>query len=120
MLLKQSGFTLIAAITLALGIGANTAIFSVINAVLLKPLPYAGAEQLVSVYDSFPDFPRDGMSELEYITLRNESKNFAQLAVSNEASFTLTGAGDPERLLAAIASANYFDALGARIALGRG
>ena len=119
MLLKDPGFTLIASLTLALGIGANTAIFSVVNAVLLRPLPYAEAEQLVSVFDSFPDFPRDGLSELEYISLRNESESFVQFAVSNGANFTLTGAGEPERLQGGIASANYFDLFGARLALGR-
>jgi putative ABC transport system permease protein len=120
MLIKQPGFALIVIVTLSLGIGANTSIFSVVNAVLLRPLPYDSAERLVSVYDSFPDFPRDGLSELEYISLRNESKSFAQLGVSNGAAFTLTGAGEPERVQGGVASANYFDLLGARMAAGRG
>jgi putative ABC transport system permease protein len=120
-LIKQPGFALITTLTLALGVGANTAIFSVVNAVLLRPLPYAGAERLVSVYDSFaPDFARDGMSEAEYIRLRNESKSIAQLGVSQGTAFTLTGAGEPERLQGGVASANYFDLLGARMAAGRG
>jgi putative ABC transport system permease protein len=117
---KKPGFTSIALLTLALGIGANTAIFSVVNAVLLRPLPYDGAEKLVSVFESFPDFPRLGLTELEFTSLRNESKSFAQFGVSGGAGFTLTGAGEPERLQAGIASANYFDLLGANIALGRG
>src|SRR5262245_56321414 len=121
MLIKQPGFTLITTLTLALGVGANTAIFSVVNAVLLRPLPYGNAERLVSVYDSFaPDFPRDGLSEMEYIRLRNDSKSFAQLGVSQGAAFTLTGASEPELLQGGRASANYFDLLGARMAAGRG
>ena len=121
MLMKRPGFALITTLTLALGVGANTAIFSVVNAVLLRPLPYAGAERLVSLYDSFePDFARDGLSEMEYIRLRNESKSLAELGVSQGAAFTLTGAGEPERLRGGVASANYFDLLGARMAAGRG
>jgi hypothetical protein len=114
MLIKQPGFALITMLTLALGVGANTAIFSVVNAVLLRPLPYAGAERLVSVHDSIPTAPREPLSQLEYISLRNESKSFAHLGASNSVNFTLTGAGEAEILQGGRASANYFDLLGAR------
>src|SRR5918911_359186 len=87
MLLKRPGFTVVAVITLALGIGANTAIFSVVNAVLLRPLPYDKAEQLVSVFDSLPDFPREAPTELEYLSLRDEAKSFDQFAIGRGANF---------------------------------
>ncbi|MDQ3252595.1 MAG: ABC transporter permease [Acidobacteriota bacterium] len=120
MLLKKPGFTLVAVITLALGIGANTAIFSVVNAVLLRPLPYTNPEALVSLFGSSADSLPIGLTELEYAELRKESGSFAQIAVSNGRDVTLTGADEPERVPAAIVSANYFDLLGVRVAAGRG
>src|SRR5262245_64785069 len=82
MLLKRPGFTLTAIITLALGIGANTAIFSVVNAVLLRPLPYEQPDRLVALYDALPTlgYPRDGLSEAEFVRLRQENRSFAELA----------------------------------------
>jgi putative ABC transport system permease protein len=120
VLRRRPGFTIVAVITLALGIGANTAIFSVVNAVLLRPLPYTEPDRLVMAYDSFPDFPRDGLSEFEYMTLRNGSKSFKDISISNGASLTLTGSGEPERVQAAVVSSNYFDMLGVSVAVGRG
>ena len=121
MLLKQPGFSLIAIITLALGIGANTAIFSVINAVLLRPLPYDDSHRIVAVYDSAPSigFQRAGLTEMEFIRLRDETRSFVELATWNRDTVTLTGTGEPERVPASLASANLFQMLGAKIAVGR-
>ncbi len=121
MLLKQPGFTLIAILTLALGIGANTAIFSVINAVMLRPLPYDQPERLVALYTALPSpgFPRAGLSTAEFIRLRQENQSFADLAAWNWDRATLRGVSEPERVAAPIATANFFRTLGVRMALGR-
>jgi putative ABC transport system permease protein len=119
---KNRGFTVVALLTLALGIGANTAIFSVINAVLLRALPYPGSERLVSFYDSIPslEFPRAGLTEAEYLSLRNENSSFEEIAAWNEDRVSLRGTGEPERVASAVATANLFRLLGAQLVLGRG
>jgi putative ABC transport system permease protein len=121
MLRKNPGFSFVAILTLALGIGANTAIFSVVNAVLLRPLPYPQPEQLVSIYDSLPsiNFPRAGLSEGEYINLRNQNQSFAEVAARYWGEASLRGVAEPERVVTPHVSANYFRALGVRMALGR-
>ncbi len=110
MLLKNPGFTLIAVTTLALGIGANTAIFSIINGVLLRQLPYRDPQRLVMV---------SVMRSTDFITLRRQTQVFEQMAAFISQSFNLTGRGDPEFLGNVIASANLFNLLGVEPIHGR-
>jgi len=121
LLIKRPGFALVAVLTLALGIGANTAIFSVINTVLLRPLPYAEPERLVFIYNSTPGFglPRAGLMEAEYLRLRDEARSLEQVSLYTTATLTLTGAGEPERVTCGTASGDLFAVLGAPMALGR-
>ncbi len=101
MLAKRPGFTIIAVLALALGIGANMAIFSVVNAVILRPLPYKDPEQIVTILGTAPKldinvFPVSGP---DFVDWRNQNHVFEQLAAMEEASFNLTGAGgEPERV----------------------
>src|SRR5499433_954319 len=113
ILLKNPGFTAVALLTLGLGIGANTAIFSVVNAVLLRPLPYDQPGRLTAVMDSLPTvgFPRTGLSQMEYIRLRQESRSFEGLSVATLRGVTLTGGGEAELLTACIVSSHFFDTL---------
>jgi putative ABC transport system permease protein len=122
-LLKRPGFTIIALIALALGIGANTAIFSLVNAVVLRPLPYSDPDRLVWVWGNVRNGPnRASVAPLDYLDFRNHNKTFEQFA----ATFTmplpanLTGSGEPERLTASGVTGNYFQTLGVSPALGRG
>jgi len=120
MLLKQPGFTMIAALTLALGIGANTTIFSVVNAVWLRPLPYPEADQLALV--THRNTKQGGNFELtpaSYFDLRQQNKSFAQIAAYFARDFNLTGAGEPERLRGQIVSAALFPLLKASPLIGR-
>jgi predicted permease len=121
ILRKNLGFTLVAIVTLSLGIGANTAIFSVVNAVLLRPLPYAAPERLVFIYDSAPGFgiPRFGLMEAEFLRLRDQARSLEQVSLYTTATLTLTGAGEPERVASGKASGELFTALGVPMALGR-
>ena len=121
-LLKRPGFAAIAVITLALGIGANTTIFSVVNSVLLRPLPYARADQLVQVNDSLASvgFPQAGLTQMEFVRLRNESKSFAQVGSYQSGVLTLKGAGEPERVRVTAVSDNFLPLLGIKSQLGRG
>ena len=121
MLLKKPGFTAMAVLTLALGIGANTAIFSVVNAVLLRPLPYEQPDRLVALYDALPalGYPRVGLSEAEFVRLRQENRSFAELAGWYWIPATLRGVSEPERVAAPMATANFFRTLGVKVALGR-
>src|SRR5262249_24742092 len=98
MLLKAPNNTLIAVITLALGVGANTAIFSVVNAVLLKPLPYAQPDRLVWVTEYFPHNSVEVTLSPDYLEWRAQSEVFEHLAAFQTASLKLTGDGEPERL----------------------
>src|SRR5688572_14890589 len=92
-LLKRPGFTAIALITLALGIGANTAIFSVVNAVLLRPLQFKDPEQLVIVWEdaSFAGFPRNTPAPANFIDWKTQNQSFTDMAASAEVSFNITG-----------------------------
>src|ERR687894_2079964 len=122
-LLKSPGFTLVAVLALALGIGANTAIFSVVKAVLLSPLPYPEPERLVWVRESNPgaDIPDEPASAPNYNDWRTQARSFEGVAAFSNTALTLTdAAGEPERLPAVAASANFFQVVGVAPALGRG
>jgi putative ABC transport system permease protein len=121
MLLKNPGFTLIAIITLALGIGANTAIFSVINTVLLNPLPYAEPERLAMVWTKLEKIglKQNWVSEPEVLDFRQQAKLFEGFGVINNGSFSLTGSGEPEQLNGAQISTNLFSLLGVKMQIGR-
>ncbi|HKU76655.1 MAG TPA: ABC transporter permease [Pyrinomonadaceae bacterium] len=121
-LLKRPGFTVIALITLALGIGANTAIFSVVNAVLLRPLQFRDPEQLVVVWEeaSFAGFPTNTPAPANYVDWKNQNQSFADMAAAASNSFNLTGDGEPERIQANSVNANFFSLFGVQPLLGRG
>jgi predicted permease len=119
MLLKQPGFTAVIILTLSLGIGANAALFSVINGVLLQPLPYPQPEQLVTLHASKPNFDAGSVSYLNFLDWQKENRTFTAMAVARSASFTLTNAGEAERLSAQHISADYFTVLSVAPALGR-
>jgi putative ABC transport system permease protein len=122
-LLKRPGFTVIALVALALGIGANTAIFSLVNAVLLRPLPFPEPERLVWVHGNIRNgINRASVSPLDFLDYRNQNKTFEQFATSASMSLpaTLTGGGEPERLQASVVSGNYFQTFGVAPVLGRG
>jgi putative ABC transport system permease protein len=119
MLLKNPSFTLIAALTLALGIGANTAIFSVVNSVLLKPLPYEEPDRLTLLTEYGANFGEMSISYPNFIDWRAQNRVFEKIGVYNRGNYNLTGGGDPERLLVAQMSADVFDALRVKAALGR-
>lgn len=113
------GFTAIALLTLALGIGANTAIFTVINAVLLQPLPYRDPGRLVLLTERLPQFPIIHVSYLNYRDWRAQSHSFSAVSAVRNLQMTLTGSGEPERLVAQMANANIFELLGVQAARGR-
>ena len=121
MLVKNPGFSAIAVLTLAIGIGASTAIFSVVDAVLLQPLPYQQAEQLVLVTESVPGMSADefGVAAGEYQDYRDRNHSFSQIAAYESAGFNLTGKGRPLRINAAAVSASVFPLLGVSPELGR-
>jgi hypothetical protein len=121
MLAKNPAFTAIAVLALALGIGANSAIFSVVNAILLRPLPYKNPEQLVMVWENATHlgFPKNTPSPANFLDLRQQTTVFQDMAAFAERSFNLTGAGEPERLDGRRVSANLFDVLGVRPIIGR-
>jgi predicted permease len=124
MLRKNPGFTAVAVLTLALGIGASTSVFSLVNAVLLKPLPYPHSEHIVFPWRQSPQGLNLGYNEIpwgrpEFLFVAQESKTFESLSAFQSDSFNLTGAGDPVRLDGLRASAGFFPALGVSPFLGR-
>lgn len=120
-LLKNPGFTAIAIIALALGIGANSAIFSVVNSVLLRPLPYKDADRLVMVWEdaSKHGYPRDTPAAANYVDWRNQNHVFEDMGAVADLSVNLTGVGDPERIEGSRANASVFSLLGLQPQLGR-
>src|SRR5262245_46306227 len=99
MLIRTPTFTLAMVLTLALGIGANTAIFSVVYAVLLKPLPFGRPEQLIYVHDTFPAVELASVSLPKYLALRDGNRTLTTLgAIATSGSITVTGRGEPQQL----------------------
>ncbi|MFN2455437.1 MAG: ABC transporter permease [Pyrinomonadaceae bacterium] len=122
MLLKHKGFTLIAIIALALGIGANTAVFSVLHTVLLRPLPFREADTLISLQAVNQSIGvRQGfLSQADVLDIRRQSQSFEQIASWVTAPLNLSGTGRPERLEGMTVSTNFFQTLGVQPLLGRG
>jgi putative ABC transport system permease protein len=119
-LLKTPGFAVIAVATLALGIGANTAIFSVVNGILLKPLPYSDPDRLVQIREyHVPKHPDFAVSPGNFLEWQAQSTAFTQLAAYRTGFYTLLGSGEPERLVAGRVSAGLFTMLGVEPAIGR-
>ena len=119
MLRKNPGFTLIAILTLALGIGANTAIFSVVNGVLLNPLPYPHPEQLVTLHESKPNFEFGSISFPNFRDWRKDNHTFSSMAISRRFAFSLTGIGEAEQLPGRFISSEFFSTVGVNPVLGR-
>jgi putative ABC transport system permease protein len=119
VLRNSPGFTAIAVLTLALGIGANTAIFSVVRTVLLKSLPYPDPDRLMSIREFQVHSGDMGVSWMNFLDWREQNKSFQQLAVSRSDHFVLTGVGEPDLIRAGRVSASFFPLLGAKPILGR-
>src|SRR5437899_843515 len=120
-LLKTPGFTIAAAVSLAIGIGANTALFSVTSALLLRPLPYKNADRLVILWNRSPglNIAEDWFSTAQYFDIKTGHSGFEQVAIAIGGNFNLTGDGDPERVGVVQVSSNLLPMIGARPALGR-
>ena len=121
-LARQPGFLLVAVLTLALGIGANTAVFSVMHAATIKPLPYADPGRLVRVWETTPEGGRFSASDPNYIDFAERTRSFAEFAAARDVSLTLLGEGDgdPVRLDGLAVTRNFFRTLGVRPQLGAG
>ena len=117
---NNPGFTAVAVLTLALGIGANTAMFSIVNAVLLRPLPYRDPQRLMLLAEHWPQFPRLSLSYLNYKDWRDQSHSFEAVAAVRNNQMTMTGSAEAERLPTQNVTANLFDLLGVKPELGRG
>src|SRR5437016_6788184 len=118
---RNPGFTIVVLLTLALGIGANTAIFSVVNAVVLRPLPFRDANRLVTVWGNLQ---RPGVEEIpgsagEYVDFRDQNHAFETIAAYDTLGFNLTGGSEPERIEGAVVTASLFPLLGASAEAGR-
>jgi putative ABC transport system permease protein len=121
MLAKKPAFTAVAVLALALGIGANTAIFSVVNTVLLKPLPFKNPDQLMMVWEenSKLGFPKDTPAPANFVDWKDQNQVFEEMAAIADQTFNLTGVGEPEKLEGQRVSASFFPMLGVEPALGR-
>jgi len=120
MLGNGPGFAAVAILTLALGIGANTALFSIVDGVLLNPLPYEHPDELVALYSRTAEFAHSSISYPNFLDWRRENHSFSSLASFRGENFNLTGMGDAERLSAEMVSASFFPLLGVKPVVGRG
>jgi predicted permease len=116
---KNPGFTAIAVLTLALGIGANTSLFSVVNGVLLNPLPYPHSEQLVTLYESKPNFENGSISYPNFRDWQKDNHTFSSMAIARSYAFSLTRMGEPEQVRAQFISSDFFSVLGVNPVIGR-
>ena len=119
LLIKIPGFTAAVVLTLALGIGINTVIFSVVNGVLLNPLPFPHPEQLLALHESKPNFATGSISYPNFLDWRKDNHTFAAMGLARGFGFSMTGRGDAEQLTAEFLSDGYFAVLGVRPVLGR-
>jgi predicted permease len=119
MLKKSPGFTAVAVVTLALGIGANTALFSVVNGVLLSPLPFPQPDQLVTLHENKPNFEGGSISYPNFRDWRKENHTFSSLALARAYAFSLTGIGEAEQVTGEFISSDFFAVLGVRPVIGR-
>jgi len=119
VLAKNPGFTAVAILTLALGIGANTALFSVVDGVLLNPLPFKDPNALVAVYSKSPVLPEASIAYLNFLDWQKENRSFSSLTAFRGDDYNMTGAGEPERVHVHMVSAEFFSTLGLRPLLGR-
>src|SRR5882757_3648528 len=121
MLFKNPAFTLVAVLSLAIGIGANSAIFSVTNALLLRPLPYKNADRLVILWNRSPglNVAQDWLSPGEYLDIKIDNHVFDEVAITVGANLNLTGPGGPEHVDVGKVSSSMFSVLEAKPALGR-
>ncbi|MCC7181807.1 MAG: ABC transporter permease [Acidobacteria bacterium] len=117
---NRPGFTLVAVLTLALGIGANTAVFTVVNAVLLRPLPYADPSRVVVLTEQTPQFPSLSVTRYNYDDWRARAQSFSGMGAVRATNMTLTGGADPERVPAKMITASLLPLLGVAPAAGRG
>ena len=119
-LLRSPGFAAVAVLTLGLGIGSNTAVFSVVNAVLVRPLPYEDPDRLTLIWTEFgPDLPQNWVSPPEFVEMQELSTQFASIAVVAPSTRSLTGSGEPEQITSAGASGDFFDVMGVEATAGR-
>src|ERR1700719_2076710 len=114
MLEKNRGFTVVVVLTLALGIGANTALFSIVNGVLLNPLPYPQPDQLVTLYESKPNFNTGSISYPNFLDWQKDNRTLSAMAVSRSYSFSLTGMGPAEQARAQLVTSDFFPILGVK------
>src|SRR6266571_5124742 len=119
VLAKNPGFSAIAILTLALGIGANTALFSVVNGVLLNPLPFPNPDQLVAVYAKSPNFQESSIAYPNFLDWQKDNHSFASLCAFRSDDFNMSGAGEPQRVHIHMISAEFLTALGMQPLLGR-
>jgi predicted permease len=119
MLVKSPGFSLVAILTLTLGIGANTALFSVVNGVLLNPLPFRDPDQLVTLHESKPNFDSGSISFPNFRDWRKENRTFSAMAITRRSAFSLTGMGRAEQLRGEFVSSDFFPMLDVRPVVGR-
>ncbi|MGA2119603.1 MAG: ABC transporter permease [Bryobacteraceae bacterium] len=119
MVVQSPGFAAIAILTLALGIGANTALFSVVNGVLLNPLPYQQPDRLVAIYSRTKEFSHSSISYPNFLDWERNQRSFSCMAAFREENYNLTGEGEPERVKGEMVSANFFSVLGVNPIAGR-
>ena len=119
LLFKNFGFTSVVVLTLALGIGANAALFSVVNTVLLKPLPFPDSEQLVTIHQSKPNFEAGAIPFPNFLDLQRENQTLSSIAISRPHNYTLVGLGEAQRVDARLVTADFFEVLRVTPQLGR-
>jgi predicted permease len=119
VLWKSRGFTIVAVVTVALGIGGNTAIFSIVNGVLLNPLPFPHPERLVALHESKPNFDKGSISYPNFLDWQKDNRTFSAMAVTRGYAFSLTGKGEAEQVNAEFVSGSFFPLLGVNPILGR-
>ncbi len=119
MLARSPGFTAIAVLTLALGIGANTALFSVVNGVLLNPLAYPQSGKLVAIYEKTPGYDKAPIEYLNFLDWQRSSRSFASMAAYRNEDYNFIGTGEGERLSGYMISSEFFTTLGVAPVLGR-